>query len=278
MLTTDQLARYRDQGYLIIDPAVPSDLLEPLRQAARRTTEKTRRGEWPHKRQAGDSDIWGVSHLLHPELEEPAFAQYLASPLVLDVVADLLGVPQAQKAQRLQLELVNMLVNPAHQDFEIGWHRDLVRQDLPPDEEQAELNRLKLGVQWNTALYEEACLVIVPGSHCRPKTPQERHLVFNHPKDPLPGQLAVRLKAGQGVYYDANLLHRGVYPRTTERQTLHCCMGLAAEPLLRPHLYRSLTWMEAPGFADRLPQVLRPLHANYLAMAARYREMAGAPG
>ena len=49
----------------------------PLRAATARVTARTRAGEWPHKRRASDDDIWGVSHLLHPELAEPIFAEYM---------------------------------------------------------------------------------------------------------------------------------------------------------------------------------------------------------
>ncbi|MBI4552470.1 MAG: phytanoyl-CoA dioxygenase family protein [Candidatus Latescibacteria bacterium] len=272
MLTSSQLRHYRDHGYLIIERAVPDGLLEPLRTAAGRLTDRTRRGEWPYKRDAGDGDIWGVSHLLHPDVGEPIFAEYIASPVVLDVVADLLRVSAEAQTTPLQLELVNMLVNPAKHDYEIGWHRDLVRADLPPDEEVAELRKLQLGVQWNTALYDEACLHIVPASHLRPKTETERDVVFNHPTDSMPDQLTVELKAGQGVYYNANLLHRGVYRKDQRRETLHCCMGTVEGAKLRASLYGWLAWMTRPDVRQTLPERLHPLYDNFVKMARLSKE------
>ncbi|OGG48975.1 MAG: hypothetical protein A3F84_08205 [Candidatus Handelsmanbacteria bacterium RIFCSPLOWO2_12_FULL_64_10] len=271
MLTPSQLQQFKDQGYAIVEDAVPGGMLGPLRGATDRVTERTRRGEWPHKRKAGEDDIWGVSHLLHPDLGEPVFADYVASPVVIDVVGDLLGLKEGERSARLQLELVNMLVNPAKRDFEIGWHRDLIREDLPPEEELAELRRLQHGVQWNTALYDEACLFIVPASHLRPKTPEERDVVFNRSKDPMPGQMAVALRAGQGVYYNSNLLHRGIYSASQRRETLHCCMGSIDGFALRrrQYLYRQLAWMDAPGFRERLPGPLLPLYDNFIRMKAR---------
>ncbi|MBI4530360.1 MAG: phytanoyl-CoA dioxygenase family protein [Candidatus Latescibacteria bacterium] len=272
MLTESQIQRFKEQGYLIIDNAIPDGMLEPLREATGRVTEKTRRGEWPYKRDAGDGDIWGVSHLLHLDLCEPVFAEYIASPVVIDVVGDLLKIPPEDRAKKLQLELVNMLVNPAKHDYEIGWHRDLVRADLPPEEEVAELVKLQHGVQWNTALYDEACLHIVQASHLRPKTEEEREIVFSRPKDPMPNQMAVELRAGQGVYYNANLLHRGVYRKDQQRETLHCCMGSVDGALLRPHLHGGLTWMEMPGFRETLPERLIPLYDNFVRMAEEFRK------
>jgi len=271
MLSQQQLEHFAAQGYLLIDSAVSPDLFDPLRQATARVTARTRRGEWPYKRDAGDGDIWGVSHLLHPDLGEEVFARYMATPEVLDVAADLLSVPRSDKHQHLQLELVNMLVNPGAHDHEIGWHRDLLRQDLPPAEEVTRLRELQNAIQWNTALYDEACLHIVPASHLRAKTPAERDIVFNRPTDSLPGQLAVELKAGQGVYYNANLLHRGVYERARQRETLHCCMGLIDGSSVRTYVYQTMAWMDDPDFGLTLPKVLRPLHDNFRKMAAQHR-------
>ena len=273
-----QIRDYENSGYTMIDNAIPEGLLEPLRQATARVTEKTRKGEWPHKRRAGEDDIWGVSHLLHPDLGEPIFAEYIASPVVIDIVGGLLKIKPQDHVARLQLELVNMLINPAKRDYEIDWHRDLVRADLPPKEELMELMKLQDNVQWNTALYDEACLYIVPGSHLRPKTVEEREVVFNRPRDPIKGQMAVELRAGQGVYYNANLIHRGVYPQKIRRQTLHCCMGLADGAPLRQHLYKNLSWMvERPGFRETLPDKLIPLFENFVRAASEV-DQEGAEG
>ena len=267
MLDANQLRQYHQEGYVLIDRAVPPPLLEPLREAAQRATERTRSGEWPHRRNAGEGDIWGIGHLLHPDLTEPTFAQYMASDIVIDVVAELLDVAEAE----LQLELANMLVNPRDRDYAINWHRDLVREDLEPADELARLQALKFSVQWNTALYDESSLIIVPGSHTRAKTPRERAIAVDAPRSDMPDQLVVELKAGQGVYYDANLLHRGVYPHTTQRQTIHCCMGRIAGARQRTYIYDALPWMDDEAFGAQLPARLRPLHANFRAMAARYR-------
>lgn len=269
MLSENQLAQYHQEGYVLIEEAVPAALLEPLREAAQRTTERTRSGQWPHRRDAGSGDIWGVGHLLHPDLGEPTFAEYMACDVVIDVVAQLLGVEDAEA--ELELELVNMLVNPSERDYAINWHRDLVREDLEPAEELARLQALKFSVQWNTALYDESSLLIVPGSHLRAKTPRERAIAVDAPRSDMPDQLVVELKAGQGVYYDANLLHRGVYPHTTQRQTIHCCMGRIAGARQRTYIYDALPWMDDEAFGAQLPARLRPLHANFRAMAARYR-------
>jgi hypothetical protein len=87
----------------------------------------------------------------------------------------------------------------------------------------------------------------------------------------MPGQLAVALTAGQGVYYNANLLHRGVYSNHQRRETLHCCMGSIEGSHLRSSLYEWLAWMTQPGFRETLPERLHPLHENFVRMAEQFR-------
>lgn len=267
-LTPAQREQFIQEGYLIIEQAVEPHLLEPLRAAAGRVTDTTRAGQWPHRRSAGDDDIWGVNHLMHPELGEPVFAEYMASEPVLDVAAALLG-------PSLRLSLVNILVNPAKRDFAIGWHRDLLRQEVPPEEEVAILARHQDGVQWNTALYDEACLRIVPGSHRRPATAEEREVQFRRPMEPMPGELIVELKAGQGVYYNSQLLHRGVYPAGRRRETLHACLHRHPSDELTPLHYHAVRWLETPGFRETLPERLLPLYDNWVAFAEEIRRREG---
>ena len=161
-------------------------MLESLRKGADRITGRTRTDDWPHKRGIGDVDIWSVVHLHHPDVREPVLAEYMASDQVIEVVADLLEVSSSGPDTPLQLELVNMLVNPARENSEIGWHRDLVSTSQPPELELAELRKATYAVQWNTALYEDTCLLIVPGRHKRASTEQERAVVAHRPKDDLP--------------------------------------------------------------------------------------------
>ncbi|MBT5874741.1 MAG: hypothetical protein HOH43_15090 [Candidatus Latescibacteria bacterium] len=269
MLTSDQIEQYELYGFLIIDDAVALNLVEPLRQASNRLVTKTREGTWPHKRDAGDGDIWGVGHLLHPDVCETVFAEYIASSMVIDVVADLLSVSGAPEDTPLQLELVNMLVNPATTDHQIGWHRDLVSVEQSSQDELTALLGARHGIQWNAALYEDACLQIVPGSHRRASTQTERATVQHRPMEALQDQLVVRLDPGQGVYYNANLLHRGVYPRATVRRTLHACMGTMEGSESREDLYRWLSWMTDASFGETLPERLRPLHVNFMQMARK---------
>lgn len=265
MISTSQLEQFRSEGYVIIE-GIDSSIYETIRQAAERVTAKGRSGAWPHVRQVPDRqprDILGVSSLLHPDLEEPTFAHYMATPQVLDVAKALL------QDKVIRLSLTNMLVNPAHTDYAIGWHRDATEASLEGDDEMAALNCGQWGVQWNAALYRDDCLRIVPGSHRRNMTEAERGVLSNRSMDPMPGELRVSLQVGQTVYYNANLLHKGDYSADQSRLTLHANLVSMREPIPFAGHYEWVKFMAEPGFRATLPEALIPLHDNWLEFVRR---------
>lgn len=153
---------YERDGYVIVDGVIAPQDLGRLRAAADSVTRLTRAGQWPHRRIVGkqfppfdtaaSADSWGVQHLLHPDLAHHAdFAAFYASSPLVDVCAALLGVDEA----RMQLELFNLLIEPAAHAFALGWHRDDIRADVAADEEQQRLAAPLYGVQWNAALWDD---------------------------------------------------------------------------------------------------------------------------
>lgn len=50
------------------------------------------------------------------------------------------------------------------------------RPEAIPEEELQELNKPCFATQWNAALYDDACLIVVPGSHRRARTPDEKRV------------------------------------------------------------------------------------------------------
>lgn len=120
------------------------------------------------------------------------------------------------------------MINPEKSAFSLNWHRDSIPAEATIDEELEGLKVSSFGTQWNTALYDDSCLIVVPGSHKRPRTEQERAVTLDNPKGPMPGEMKVNLKAGQTVFYHNNILHRGSYGTSPRRQTLHASMGYTA--------------------------------------------------
>ncbi|KAF8346334.1 hypothetical protein F5887DRAFT_961418 [Amanita rubescens] len=134
---------------------------------------------------------------MHPELGESAFLKWYTSDNLVQVVTELLGC----KEEDLQMELFNLLINPERNDFALRWHRDDVSEDASEEQEREALVRWHHGVQWNTALYRDSCLYIVPGSHKTPRTLEQRKHseTMKPPNDPfdMPGVMQVNLGPGE---------------------------------------------------------------------------------
>ncbi|KAI5122409.1 hypothetical protein M0805_002959 [Coniferiporia weirii] len=252
-------------GFVVVENLIPDDQFAALKDASARVVAKTRTGEWPHRRVVGkqfppfdsdNPDSWGVQHLMNPELVEPAFAKWYTSDALTGAVRELLDCSE----ENLQMELFNLLINPVSHDFALRWHRDDVREDATEEEEKQALSLWHHGVQWNTALYEDSCLFVVPGSHKVPRTPEQRVLSesLEAPKDPMemPGVRRVTLKPGQTVFYNNNILHCATYSSKAQRETLHASIGdtRGGSARARNVLQHGLRWMREPRFRDSLPE------------------------
>ena len=217
-------------GFVVLPASLfPSFDLTTLREAASRTTIAARNGTWPYIRTLPkqfppwpsdpSAGIWGVQHLLHPDNPDHlTFAKSYFDAELMKYVAALIGCSEDD----MVMELYNMLVRP-EREFSLRWHRDDIPASATDAEEMDKLGKPGLHAQWNLALYDDASLVVIPGSHKRARTSTEREADPYAPE--LPGQLVVKLKAGEVAFYNNNILHRGVYDPSKERMTLHGSMG-----------------------------------------------------
>lgn len=238
-------------GFVKVPGLLSPDEVTALRTAAGKAATFARAGKWPHFRTvpkqfppwpktpppASEGGIWGVQHLLHPEFPgREEFARVYFSEKILSVAENLLGVDRSQIGddEPLAMELFNMLVAPETKNFELRWHRDDIPETATAEEETRLLNAKSPGgkqshAQYNLALCPDASLVVVPGSHRRVRTDTERNAAPYEPT--LPDQLVVQLNPGDCVFYDSNILHRGVYQCKPEggeetRLTVHGSVGL----------------------------------------------------
>ncbi|KAN0065164.1 hypothetical protein ACQY0O_001661 [Thecaphora frezii] len=312
------LADFGAKGYVIVDGILSSSpdsrlCLESLRSCAEESIQLTRSGHWTARRVVGNAfppfdkdnrDSWGVQHIMNPQLDRVAersdvgsqterrsslsetFQEFYASSPLLDVASLLVGAPE----ERMQMELFNLLINPESHYFALAWHRDDIKPDVGEAEERQRLDKPTYGVQFNTALYDDDCLFIVPGSHQRLRNAEEKaaNLAKAPPAVQLdasggdapnvegfdgswkidpPGTLRVQLKAGQTVFYSQRILHRASYLPSRKRATLHACYGDIGDDAegdaggaerARNILQHGVEWMRDEQFGHRLPQRLQP--------------------
>ncbi|KAI6108697.1 hypothetical protein EDD16DRAFT_1618420 [Pisolithus croceorrhizus] len=275
---------YDEQGYVIVPGLVTPEHFTSLRKACERVITKTRSGVWPHRRTVGrqfppygndNPDSWGVQHVMHPDLGEPIFAEWYTSEGLLAAAMELLQC----KEDELQMELFNLLINPLHHDFALRWHRDDVKEDATADEEVQALSAWKYGI-FDSALYEDSCLYIVPGSHRVPRTAEQRTLSITQdpPKNPLdmPGAVQVTLRPGETVFYNSNLLHCATYDSKKPRCTLHACIGdvRGGSTRARNVLQHGLQWMTEDNFSSQLSERGRKMVLHLVAMQKGAEEQA----
>ncbi|CAD6977610.1 unnamed protein product [Tilletia controversa] len=278
---------FERDGFVIVDGIfVSPDEIEELKTAAADVVQLTRDGQWPHRRVVGKQfppfdqvtqDYWGVQHLMSPSLPHSALFTAFYGSRVLDVSSALLSVP----VQDMQLELFNLLINPTQHAFALGWHRDDIKPGIDTEDErrvlmadQARAGAAKDGggIQWNAALYDDACLFVVPGTHRRVRTERERVANATPPPAPTPipqgrdlsaverealdgtwdidppTTRRVILKAGQSAFYSQRILHRASYLPNQTRATLHGCYGESGtEPTSDVSAKQSETTTISPG-------------------------------
>ncbi|KAJ3848401.1 hypothetical protein EV368DRAFT_49361 [Lentinula lateritia] len=256
---------YDSQGFVVVPGLVSLQDFSKLQEASDFVINRTREGSWPYRRTVGkqfppfdndNPDSWGVQHVMHPDLQEYAmvFSNWYTSDDLTRVCADILHCGE----EDLQLELFNLLINPLEHSFALRWHRDDVKENALPEEEQAALDEWHTGIQWNTALYEDSCLYVVPGSHKIARTPEQRvhSCTLDPPSDPLdmPGAVLLTLKPGETVFYNSNILHCAAYDHTVKRATLHACTADAHYGTARGRniLQHGLSWVNDERFRDQL--------------------------
>ena len=104
-----------------------------------------------------------------------------------------------------------------------GWHRDIHPIDMAPLDGLQEDIRLNGPpyLQWNLPLYDDSYLHVIPGSHLRRNNEAESKKERRMGVVPLPGEITVDLKAGDGLVYINGILHSATPNGEDKRRTLH---------------------------------------------------------
>ncbi|KAF7905511.1 uncharacterized protein EAF01_006032 [Botrytis porri] len=228
------LESLEQDGFVLIPSLLSQAEVDSLRVEAKKTVDLARSGLWPYVRTLpkqfppwnigeGESPakdgIWGVQSIMNPKLAtSSSFIKIYFSDKMLGVVKELLRCDN----EDLVMELFNLLIRP-DRDFELRWHRDDIPSSATAEEELARLAEPAWHAQWNMALYDDASLIVVPKSHKRARTAAERDM--NEYETGVQGEIRVEMKAGDVVFYDNNILHRGKYESGKERATLHGSVG-----------------------------------------------------
>jgi hypothetical protein len=229
--------RHRDEyygdGLTVLRDLIPASLLADLRRETDTAREIARRKFGPQCQRL--QPVYA-----YPELDARRFRDFLELPGLRATVENILG------ADHRPSDILGVLFEPAETAWATHWHRDWGYNVPGIDVDaffHAAIHKPGMFNQLNAALYADASLWVVPGSHDRMDTPEEQ-AVFGGvpPPGPLlddamspeerelaclqytrrmPGAVQVALGAGDVAFYRAVGWHIGSYLPYNKRATLH---------------------------------------------------------
>lgn len=223
---------YLTDGLTVLRGLIPASLLADLRREADRARDLARREHGPQTQRLQPVYAYDA-------LDARPFRAFLDLPGLRETVEKVLG------PDRRPSDNMGILLEPAESPWCTNWHRDWghhVTGLIMDDFFEAARNPGMFN-QLNAALYQDASLWVVPGSHHRRDTEAERarfprlpapgpalhdgmsaeewELACQEYARSMPGAVEVTLGAGDVAFYRAGGWHLGVYVPYTRRATLH---------------------------------------------------------
>jgi hypothetical protein len=262
MVSDEILERWAEDGFFILDDLVEPGMLARLQEAAPRAKEMARAGKVHlHANYAGPGDPWVIDGLLTTLFGESVFAEYMISPRLMEVAHAFLG-------PEIRLGYLGLLTNPYKVDFDLFWHRDVMKltaADFPDISKTQPLDRARATqkLRWSTALVHDANLRLIPGSHIRWGTPEENAAVEQHLTGDLPGQKLIELNPGQTVFYDERIIHKALTRKEKDRFALFGTWARYTpnEPKRNP--IPEMRWMLRKGARDMFPPSLHKYYDRF---------------
>ena len=267
MASAKQIEAFHEQGYFVTADAIEPDMLERLVAAAGRARDKARAGAGVlgtrSTRNGEGSDAEHIEGVVAPEFEEPDFAEYLASESLMRYVRAFIG-------DQMRMGWMTLCVNPS--GYDSGWHRDVGGTNREArDQEELDIltNFMSSHFKWSLALGDDPCLLLIPGTHCRNATEEERTGLLEDKKADIPGQQEIFLKKGETLFWSGKTIHRGRAPADlAERLTIRAGMVRYDPEEGQEDLGERFAWMKADNIRDALPGSLRLPYDRWLAVQA----------
>jgi ectoine hydroxylase-related dioxygenase (phytanoyl-CoA dioxygenase family) len=159
MLNDQQIAFYRDNGYLVLEGHIPLDELAPARAALQRLVEGAQgldaSDDIYDLEDSHRPDVPRVRRIKLPHKVDPAFDGLLHSEAILAPVRDLIG-------PSLRLHTSKLNLKSAGFGAAVEWHQDWAFYPHTNDD------ILAVGVMLNDVGPDNGPLLVLPGSHRGP--------------------------------------------------------------------------------------------------------------
>ena len=216
--------KYLQDGYVILRQVIPPERLQGMRlmaelmvdeskarSAANRTPDQAPGGAW----YAGAQPRVEVAKVVDDDTA--GLVEFFLEENTLGVACQITAAPRTRLCQM-------QITCSTHIDYGYGdWHRDSSASEQTPlfGLTQDQLVNNPGYVQWNIALYDDDMFWLVPGSHARADSEEERRQLMLDPKVALSEGVCADLKAGDGIAYSNLAMHWGSYYSSKIRRTIH---------------------------------------------------------
>ena len=250
-------------GYLLVPGLLSGTAFRRLSEIVDRIYRAWRAENEAAVREHGMVNMHALTHARHftdRSAERAELFDLLASEALVDLVETAAG-------PGIYFHDTQLFFNPADPDRRPSWHRDLQYSPLEESVQKAELGRLT-SLHARIPLIPEAGLELVPGSHRRWDTEEERQvrleLEGRRSTEALPGAVLPELEPGDLLLFHAQMLHRGNYDGEN-RKALDLCLGTPhphTAPFLDPENLPSaeeLRRIRNPGWYERALRVAEGL-------------------
>ena len=203
-LSADQIARYERDGFLLIEDAVPQDVLLRMQRTTEALLEASRavqRNDDTYDLDHGhSSDSPRVNRVKTPHKVDPVFREALVTERMLGYLRPLLG-------ENIRLQNSKLNTKAGGGGTAVEWHQDWAFYPHTNDD------MLAIGVMLGDIGPEDGPLQAVPGSHRRPMLDHTRDGVFCgaiDPDDPdarLGEAVSLTGRAGTISFHHVRTLH-----------------------------------------------------------------------
>jgi phytanoyl-CoA hydroxylase len=236
MLTDEQLAFYRDNGYLLVEGLLTKEEAGSLRRechalAARLSSRGDIEATWGSARAGmAEAKETRLMHCHNTQFYSAAFSRLIVDERLTDAAASIIGSPN------VQLHHNKMFIKPPENGSPFPMH-----QDYPyfPHKQHSMIAAI---FHFDDAPVEKGCVRVVPGSHRQGPVEHEESGGWHLPFDqyPLESSVPCPARAGDVLFFSYLTIHgSGVNVSNEARTTLLVQMRDPADkPLVDTHQSR----------------------------------------
>lgn len=271
---------WRRDGYLILRNALPAADVDRLRGIAERARDEWQAHSTADSEPGGHAygpNAWSLLHLNHPRYHAGQHDDLL---FVLATIAHPVArlVMRAVFGEEALFMQMNLYVDPAGEGWPGVWHRDCQFFSGGSEDKMRELLFAEADppreLHMHIPLLPTQATEVVPGSHNRDDTPDERAVRVNDSSsDLMPNALALQLQPGDLAFFHVNSIHRGRYFHGISRRTIAITYSRRSRPRLptrewmisgKGYVAPYQPWFLQPGYLDGLDAEARAFLQSFL--------------